>query len=285
MTPSTTAQYLRTDPPKSFFDNKQLLLLTICVCHQKATVQNTPDIILATMKIFSILKKNKSTTKNKGKGIPDAVSTAGSVDTYLSGGSGKGKSSRTHSKKQRPPLEEITPDEKTINVKAAEAFMELMNACQPEDPTYLEKLADCYESEETKVVLEDGEAYKPEACNGLIVATFQSFPDFKFRWGEIAPIDNNPNKIAIEDVSAQGTFTGKPYTILPGVLPELQPTGKLNSNDEQRFELTMNNGKIARFEVYALGIHTGFAGFYTKAGGSLVPPGEGDAVKVEEATE
>ena len=65
---------------------------------------------------------------------------------------------------------------------------------------------------------------------------------------------------------------------MPGVLPELKPTGKYNYNDEQRFELTMKNGKIARFEVYALGIHTGFAGFYTRAGGSLVPPNTTEGV-------
>ena len=78
-------------------------------------------------------------------------------------------------------------------------------------------------------------------------------------------------------------FHKKGYTILPGVLPELQPTGNYNFNDEQRFELTMKNGKITRFEVYALGIHTGFAGFYTRAGGSLVPPGNEATVEVEDA--
>ena len=95
---------------------------------------------------------------------------------------------------------------------------------------------------------------------------------FELTWGNVFPIGNDPQRIVIESIFTLGTFTGKPYRVLPGVFPEAQPNGAfINNNDEQRFKVEVYNGWITRVEVYALGISTGFAGFYTKAGGSLVP--------------
>ena len=55
----------------------------------------------------------------------------------------------------------------------------------------------------------------------------------------------------------------------PG-LPAIPATGKFRENDEERFCLKLNQGKIVSCHVIALGTYTGFAGFYEQIGGSLV---------------
>ena len=219
------------------------------------------------MGILSVFSKNKaSTVKDKG----DCASTTGSVSTRNSSVGDKSKTARSKRKPKQP--EAIQLDEKSLNLKAAQAWMEAMNNLRTDDPEGVKKLMDHFVNKDSPVILEDGETYTAEQAIPLLHVLFESFPDFKFRYGDIAPVGNKPDRISVEDVYAEGTFTGKPYTVLPGVLPPLTANGKYYCNDEQRFEITFENGKIAKFELYALGIHTGFVGFYIQAGGSLVPP-------------
>ena len=168
------------------------------------------------------------------------------------------------------PTAAVANDEAGKNIEIAREWMETMNTC-PRDNSSVRLINSFFQSKDTKMIMEDGEVYTADEGNKMLAVTFQSFPDFTLTWGEISTIDGNPNKVIIHDVIAAGTFTGKPYTILPGVLPALMPTGKRNVNDKQRFELTIKNGKITLYKVYAIGVHTGFAGFYVRAGGSLIP--------------
>ena len=234
------------------------------------------------MGLFSVFSKSKTRNSRKGQDV-ECASVAKSMGSRTTS-SNVSKSSQTHKvKEQSLPYAGGKESEMDINKKIAERWMKAMSVYNFDDPQeYIKKVAAFYESENCPVIMEDGEAYKPDACNQLLHLTFQSFPDFKLSWGEVVSIDNNPNRIAVEAIFTQGTFNGKPYSILPGVFPEVQPNGEFICNDEQRFELEIKDGKITRVEVYALGISTGFAGFYTKAGGSLVPPSATDEIPVEE---
>lgn len=222
------------------------------------------------MKIFRFSSRSgKTMEKNERDDSPTTV-TLSSYSTSRSDADNFNWNDHNLERNLCRSLRTAYSDEAAVNVRAARAWMEAMNACQPVK-SYVETLNNFFESKDTNMVMEDGEMYTAEDGNKLVVATFQSFPDFKFTWGEIAIIDDNPKRVVVDQVSAEGTFTGEPYTILPGVLPSLLPTGRRNYNDMQRFELTMENGKIVLFEVFALGVHTGFSGFYVRAGGSLIP--------------
>ena len=70
----------------------------------------------------------------------------------------------------------------------------------------------------------------------------------------------NSNVVYVEGLRCQGTHTGKPFTIAPGALPEVPPTGKLCQNDEERLCVEIEDGKIKAIRVYALGSTTGFIG-------------------------
>ena len=244
------------------------------------------------MKIFSIFSvfsktANSSSTKLKSECACDLTSTSGSVNTGESSRSGKsGNSHKTKKiKKERRAEVEVEEDEMTVNIRAVEAYMHSMNAYRPDDPEgYMQRMADFYASKDADIILEDGEAYKTDALNKGFVGLYESFPDFKMQWSDVMAVDKKPNRIGVEGIFASGTHTGKPYSLLPGVLPEIPPTGKYVVNDEQRFEFEVRNGKIIKVEVFALGTYTGFSGFYQRAAENQgkTNPDEPVKIKVEE---
>ena len=159
--------------------------------------------------------------------------------------------------------------------------MRSMNAYRPDDVEgFLQQMADFYKSNDVDIILEDGEAYKPDALGKAIAVLYESFPDFKFKWSDVVAVDKKPNRIAVEEIFAEGTHTGKPYSLLPGVLPEIPTTGKYVVNDEQRFEFEMEHGKIIKAEVYALGVYTGISGFYQRAAENVAKASRDEPVNI-----
>ncbi|KAL7556725.1 hypothetical protein ACA910_006277 [Epithemia clementina (nom. ined.)] len=224
------------------------------------------------LKVLSIFSgaKNEDCSADNG-------SSSSMVTPVSKSSSGKEKSKRKkNTKGSKNPAVEEGEGRKELslpkNCQIAEQFILAMNTYNIESPEdYIQSIADFYESEDTPIILEDGKRYRPLQCNQLLAVTHQSFPDFKFSYGEIKEVEkNNPNKVSVDAVYATGHHTGAPYTIMPGKLAVLEPSGKYCYNDEQFFILHFNEqGKICKFEVIAMGNCTGFAGFYTRAGGSL----------------
>lgn len=226
------------------------------------------------MKLFSVFSKSKGSDANgktpskKAELDPDAtVSTSADLSMRSST---RSRRSKRHSKRKskRNAAEKGSEASKQL-CKIAEDCVNAWNAYIPEDRTaYLEQLMSFFQSEDTPIILEDGEKYVPEACNQLFDITFQSFPDFHMSFSEVKEM--GPNKVLLDGLSATGTHKGAPYSIMPGALPAVAPSGKYIANDEQRLIFHFDdNQKIEKLEVIALGAHTGFVGFYTLAGGDL----------------
>lgn len=117
-----------------------------------------------------------------------------------------------------------------------------------------------------KLMMEDGYSLKSEK---LVEALFQmrdSFPDYKFAYQSIQ--EPKPNHIIIEGVQFSGTNTGKYFA--PLELPAIPATGNIVLNDEERFFLEMENGKIKTWRIVGLGVRTGLVGLYEGIGG-MVP--------------
>ena len=220
------------------------------------------------MRIFSVFKIKKSGNS--------------SIDSATSGKSSRdgGKTlKKTNARKKASKSKEANGiEEPSQYVKAAHKWMEVMNAYDARDPqAFTDRINACYESIDSPVILEDGEAYRADDCSKLFVLTHQSFPDFFMNYGEIVESKQNDKhnyvKVEITTMYATGTHTGAPYTIVPGVLPAVPPSGNPVQTDEQTIVLTLDKKttKIIKCQVIAMGMHTGFAGFYTRAGGDLEP--------------
>ena len=234
------------------------------------TLRTAPPEI---MKLFNIFSRSKSKEIEHGTPKmtnPDTSTISSSTAADASIGSSKKKRS---SKKQGKARKSTTgqSDAKPMSelCKIAEDCVLAWNNYQPDNPElYSERLMQFYQKEDTPIILEDGERYKPEQCNQMFDITFRSFPDFKFSYGKIEEI--KPNQVTVEGLHATGTHTGAPYTIMPGTLPAVDPSGKTISNDEQLLIFHFDeNQKIKKLEVIAIGSYTGFVGFYTRAGGDL----------------
>ncbi|CAB9530049.1 unknown protein [Seminavis robusta] len=207
--------------------------------------------------------------KNKDNAVPrkhdDETSTSASVSSRTSD-SIKKRTSKNKSKKPSKGCEANGANKQSpSNAAIASEWMTDMTNFEGYDAqSFVDMWVSYYESPED-IVLEDGESYSPIACAQILYSTWLSFPDLQFPYAPIKDDPKDPNRVYIEEIYVSGTHKGVPYTLLPGVLPEIPPSGKYISNDEQRFILTMNNGKIQKCEVVALGCFTGFAGLYTQA--------------------
>ena len=95
----------------------------------------------------------------------------------------------------------------------------------------------------------------------------ESFPDFVINHTSV--VEKTDKVVIVQGVQSRGTHTGKPFTIKPGVLPAVEPSGKECFNDEELYELHLKEGKIDTIFVISMGVQTGFAGFYTRAGGDV----------------
>ncbi|CAB9530051.1 hypothetical protein SEMRO_2722_G335590.1 [Seminavis robusta] len=232
------------------------------------------------MKFFSFGSKSKDNAVPRKH--DDETSTGASVSSRTSDNAKKRKN-KSKSKKTSKGTEAKTLNTTGTrsNADIATEWMAAMTSFEGHDAqSFADMWISYFESaEDSKIILEDGEAYSPAACAPLLYATYLSFPDLAFPHAPIKDNPKDPNSVDIEEIYVSGTHKGAPYTLMPGALPEVPPSGKFISNDEQRFLLKMKNGKIQKCEVVALGSFTGFAGLYTQAGGSLEAPVDNDGSK------
>ena len=233
------------------------------------------------MKIFSLFRRNA-----KGENAVGATGSLSSRDksqkttkTNRSSRAEKG-SSIVQPESAVPEVISSTTDgtgATSMYIEAAHNWMDAMNTYIPDDPeAFMARITGCYETEDSPVILEDGERYKAKDCSGLFYLTHLSFPDFVMKYDtNVAEKTGFKDgikfvEVTIDAMYATGTHTGAPYSIIPGQLPAVPTSGKYVENDEQRISLLFNeDGKITQTQVIAMGTHTGFAGFYTRAGGTI----------------
>ncbi|CAB9530050.1 expressed unknown protein [Seminavis robusta] len=222
------------------------------------------------MKFFSFGSKSKDNASRKCDS-----ETSRSMRSLTSDSKKQKNKSKKSSKDEAPNNSSKSPS----NADIASEWLTNTSNFEAYDAQSFADMWTSYFAEDSKVVLEDGESYSPLACAQILYSTYLSFPDLKFPYAPIQDNPKDPNCVYIEEIYVSGTHKGAPYTLMPGVLPEVQPSGKFISNDEQRFILKMKNGKIQKCEVVAMGSTTGFAGLYTQAGGSLEVPVNNDERK------
>lgn len=210
------------------------------------------------MGLFNILKKTSTAEICK----EDPSTHSQTTKSTKSSKSSKSKSTHTSSKKK--PCK--APCSKTsTNIKAAQCLMHRFQN-YPSD----EDMMKLFLSEESEMVPEDNPPVPANAVAGVVRGVHDSFPDVQFTYKSIIP--DGEDNVTIEGIKVFGTHTGKPYSMVPGVFPPIQATGKYIENDEESFYLTMVDGKIQTLQILSYGKVTGPAGLYEQIGGSLIPP-------------
>ena len=234
----------------------------------------------------------KHATSSDGNG---SVKSKTSLKSAKTAGSGSSSKSQTTKQSKHAVGVEQAPVKKQVQdnkyVQAVKTCMEKMNSYVPEDPDlYAQRILDCYDSPDTPLIAEDGEQYKATDLAELCVNIYKSFPDFHMTYGKVTYIAKTPKQgkntysskkeedddivaeVELDSLIVSGTHTGAPYTIAPGVLPELPPSGKYVQNDEQRMVFYLNKkAEIVKSQLISLGVHTGAIGLYTLAGGDVSP--------------
>lgn len=248
------------------------------------------------MKLFWLSRKKKNeaagTHESEAKKASEGCATSVSTKSSVKSGGSRRKSSKSKQSTRDLGVEQAPPPPQ-INkyVQAVQTAMERMNSYVPGNPElYAQRIIDCFASPDSPLIAEDGEQYKTTDLADLCIMICKSFPDFHMKYGDVTYIDkgssSTPSSIVLgasetDKIVAQveldalivsGTHTGEPYTIAPGVLPALEPSGKYVENDEQRMVFFLNNeAKIVKSQLVSLGVHTGAIGLYTLAGGDASP--------------
>ena len=224
----------------------------------------------------------------------------GSVKSKTSGSNSNSSNSIMSSKSQTTKQSKYTvgveqaPVKKEDNkyVKAVKTLMEKLNSYVPEDPDlYAQRILACYASPDTPMIAEDGEQYKASDLAFFCTNICKSLPDFHMTYGKVTYRAKTPKQhkntyrskeedeseeivaeVELDNLVVSGTHTGAPYTMAPGVLPEIPPSGKFIQNDEERMVFYFNKkGQIVKSLLISLGVHTGPIGVYTLAGGDVSP--------------
>jgi len=122
-----------------------------------------------------------------------------------------------------------------------------------------------------------------EHLKGAMGNLMASFPDLTFNFTNVTPKWDGRGFAA--DIVVMGTHTGKPFSPMPGVLPEIATTGKQVKIGPETFTLYVNSdGKVNKTTIKPLheGAPAGPPGFYTEIGGVLPPPPLPDALMCAE---
>lgn len=213
------------------------------------------------------------TSKLENSSVDGTVGLSSSSHDGSRNDNGNKKRSRKKAKgKQDMPSTNITGTPPSKYIQAGHNWMYAMNNYIEGDPqAFMDRITACFEAPDSPLILEDGEEHKAEQCSALFHLTHASFPDFCMKYGKVTEqFSKDEIIVEIHAVYATGTHTGEPYTIMPGLLPAIPPSGKYTEDDEQMIVLHMNkDAKITKCQVVALGTATGFAGFYTAAGGDV----------------
>ncbi|CAB9503943.1 expressed unknown protein [Seminavis robusta] len=237
------------------------------------------------MKLFRLFSSHKaasvSTADSKSsrgeeqEEIEETVSNCGASTTSLSISSACSKRSSKKSQRSKKPKnrgEEVLPT-KSENLKVVERFMELTNLFDPEniDSSFEETLG-LFESPDVTMEFEDGLKCTARECALQLKMAYESFPDYGMSLAAICEDPRSPKRIFVDGVCWSGTHTGTPYTIIPGELPAIPPSGKRISLDEERYIFHMKKGgKIGKIQIIAMGSITGYAGLYESAEAASCP--------------
>jgi hypothetical protein len=261
---------------------------------QKKNTHTANNLAKTTMGFLFWGSKNKRSSQRHLNGATNTNTLdGGSVKSKTSNRSAKTTQSKTSNKSHSKQLgveQPLPKDNKYI--QAVKTCMEKMNSFVPEDPAlYAKRILDCFASPDSPLIAEDGEKYKATDLSDLCVNICKSFPDFHMKYGDVTFIDKSVQgngqsvvdktlsdeetivaQVELDGLIVSGTHTGAPYTIAPGVLPALPPSGTYVENDEQRMVFFLNKkAKIVKSQLISLGVHTGAIGLYTLAGGDASP--------------
>jgi len=226
------------------------------------------------MGFLSKMFKKSSKTQEVPKKVIVPADTDSESKTSNSSGSNQKKRSksskhRSSGSKSSSKGQKESPPQEPKNIEIAKAFIAAWNDLKNAD----DMVAALYASPTTKVYFEDDFQLNALECSRGLERLYKSFPDMKFSYGSISVPRDNKNAVILDNVRCCGTHTGAPYSMVPGLFPDIEATGTYCINDEERFILKLDeNGKVRSMEVVALGSVTGPAGFYEQIGGSMVPP-------------
>eukprot|EP00523_Entomoneis_sp_CCMP467_P023380 CAMPEP_0168833966 /NCGR_PEP_ID=MMETSP0727-20121128/3342_1 /TAXON_ID=265536 /ORGANISM="Amphiprora sp., Strain CCMP467" /LENGTH=213 /DNA_ID=CAMNT_0008887291 /DNA_START=44 /DNA_END=685 /DNA_ORIENTATION=- len=175
-----------------------------------------------------------------------------------SGGSIKSPGSTSHkvpsSVKAKTPKENLT-----------EKVIQDLYALVSDKGCTAEKIVEMFASPETPIFHEDIPTTTAQVFAQIIMTVRLSFPDSKFT----ADVKQaKPGVVLADDSTFSGTFTGVDFQALPSVAP-LTANDRQVILDPERVYFTVENGKIAKMEVIAMGCHTGVGGIYVLAGGEM----------------
>jgi SnoaL-like polyketide cyclase len=92
---------------------------------------------------------------------------------------------------------------------------------------------------------------------------FASLPDFSSVYDRVEAMKDGT--VVVRNVVCGGTHTGAPFAF--GPCEPLPPSGKKVTCDKEEFHFILQDGKIAKLTVVALGEMTGMHGIYTLLGG------------------
>ena len=198
--------------------------------------------------------------------VPSVISTTESSRSSHGSGKHKKRTSKSRSKSKThegssldltvPAADEISPNEKIIA-----DYLATLNRHGS-----VEEMLTFFASPDVEVAPEDAPAVPASVFAQILVDCYLSFQDMSFDGHSIKEI--RPGVVYLEDNVVTGTHTGVPYQPLPS-LPPVPASGKYVVLDPERVYFTMENGKITRMEVIALGCNSGVTGLYTLAGGKM----------------
>ncbi|CAB9502759.1 expressed unknown protein [Seminavis robusta] len=134
----------------------------------------------------------------------------------------------------------------------------------------VEELLQFYAREDAPIKFDDMAPMPAVAVQTEIVNLTKSFKDFKFSYDSVKEI--KPGVVQVDELVVSGTHNGEPYKF--AVFPPVPATGKHVVLDPERSWFYMNDGKIVKEVITALGNLTGPPGMYISIGGNMdmAPP-------------
>lgn len=172
--------------------------------------------------------------------------------------SSQGPSGSSHHKhKPAVPNEEvITPNEQALH-----DWVKAMNR-----QASVEEMLSFFSNEDVNFHFEDDIVLPAKVMVPGMHELYASFPNLNFHNSQIKEI--RPGVVVIEEQVVQGTHTGAPYKFA-----NYRPVPRSNKHvvlDAERVFCEMDeNGKIAKYEMIALGSMVGVHGLYLGVGGKM----------------
>lgn len=170
---------------------------------------------------------------------------------------------KSSSKKKKKKRRDKTQPQQTTNEMIVKTLYDKLSDSTSTRDEILSYFATPHTAEVIR--FEDMPSITPLQYVAVMESVWASFPDFKLGYQTLR--EDRPGLILLEPVEPSGTHTGKPFAFAN--FPPVPPCGKKVTCATERVWITMENGKITLFEIFAQGATTGPAGLYTLIGGKL----------------